>query len=261
MKIVVCIKQVPDSIEVEIDEETKRIKRESVKGIINPFDMYALEEALRLKERFGGETVVLTMGPPQAEEALREALAMGLDRAILVTDRAFAGSDTLATGYTLKCAIDKLGGADIVLCGKEAMDGSTGQVGPYLAETLSIPYVTFVSKVSTVENAQVECERLMEDHYETLRSPLPAVLTVVKEINEPRIPSLRGMLKAKKAEITKWTAEEIGGDPARFGQDGSPTRVVEVWKHTLAKEGKILEGEPDELAGLLLTELREKGLV
>ncbi len=261
MKIVVCIKQVPDTIEVEIDQETKRIKRDSVKGIINPYDMYAIEESLRLKERFGGETVAISMGPPQAESALREAIAVGIDQAILLTDTKFAGSDTLATSYTLSCAIKKIGNFDIIICGKEAMDGSTGQVGPELAENLGIPFITYVSQIINIENNQIECKRLLEDHYETLKSPLPVLITVVKEINEPRIPSLKGLLKSKKAEIKKWTADDIEGIPERFGQDGSPTRVIDVWRHSVKKEGRKISGEPEEMAEEILKELKKQGIV
>ncbi|HOL66187.1 MAG TPA: electron transfer flavoprotein subunit beta/FixA family protein, partial [bacterium] len=190
MNIIVCIKQVPETTEVKIDPVTKRIVREGVKGVINPYDAYALEEAVRLKERFGGETTVISMGPPQAESALREALAMGLDKAILLSDRQFGGSDTLATSYTLACALRKIGSFDIVICGRETLDGSTGQVGPEMAVHLGIPYITFVSRINEVTPEGLVCERLMEDHYETLQVPLPVLLTVVKEINEPRLPSL-----------------------------------------------------------------------
>ena len=261
MRIIVCIKHVPETFEVEIDNETKRIKRDSVKGIINPYDMYAIEEGLRLKERFGGETIAISMGPPQAESALREAIAMGVDDAILLTDMKFAGSDTLATSYTLSCAIKKIGNFDIIICGKEAMDGSTGQVGPEIAENLKIPFITYVSQIINIENNQIECKRLLEDHYEILKSPLPVLITVVKEINEPRIPSLKGLLKSKKAEIKKWGAKDIGGDEERFGQDGSPTRVIDIWKHTVKKEGRKLSGSAEEMADEILKELKKQGIL
>ena len=209
MKIIVCIKQVPETFEVKIDPETKRIVREGVKSIINPYDMYAIEEGIRLKERFGGEVVAITMGPPQAESALKEAIAMGVDTAILLSDKKFAGSDTLATSYTLSLAIKNIGNFDIIICGRETLDGSTGQVGPEIAVHLKIPYVTYVSKIENISDGILECKRLMEDHYETLKIKMPVLITVVKEINEPRIPSLKGMLKAKKTEIPVWSSENL----------------------------------------------------
>ena len=261
MKIIVCLKQVPESLDVRIDPETKRIVREGVKSIINPYDTYAVEEGIRLKERFGGEVISISMGPPQAEEALKEAIAMGVDDGILLTDKKFAGSDTLATSYTLSCGIKKIGNFDIIICGRETLDGSTGQVGPEVAEFLNIPYVTYVSKIENISEDVMECVRLMEDHYEKVKVKLPVLITVVKEINEPRIPSLKGLLKAKKAEIKKLTAEQIGGDEKFFGQDGSPTRVVDVWTQELKKEGKIIEGEAEDLAEEIIKQLKEMGVV
>lgn len=261
MKIIVCLKQVPESLDVRIDPETKRIVREGVKSIINPYDTYAVEEGIRLKERFGGEVISISMGPPQAEEALKEAIAMGVDDGILLTDKKFAGSDTLATSYTLSCGIKKIGNFDIIICGRETLDGSTGQVGPEVAEFLNIPYVTYVSKIENISEDVMECIRLMEDHYEKVKVKLPVLITVVKEINEPRIPSLKGLLKAKKAEIKKLTAEQIGGDEKFFGQDGSPTRVVDVWTQELKKEGKVIEGEAEDLAEEIIKQLKEMGVV
>ena len=261
MKIIVCIKQVPETFEVKIDPETKRIVREGVKSIINPYDMYAIEEGIRLKERFGGEVVAITMGPPQAESALKEAIAMGVDTAILLSDKKFAGSDTLATSYTLSLAIKKIGNFDIIICGRETLDGSTGQVGPEIAVHLKIPYVTYVSKIENISDGILECKRLMEDHYETLKIKMPVLITVVKEINEPRIPSLKGMLKAKKTEIPVWSSENLNGEEDKFGQDGSPTRVVDVWTQVIKKEGRIVEGEPEKLAEEIFNELKNLGAV
>ena len=261
MKIIVCLKQVPESLDVRIDPETKRIVREGVKSIINPYDTYAVEEGIRLKERFGGEVISISMGPPQAEEALKEAIAMGVDDGVLLTDKKFAGSDTLATSYTLSCGIKKIGNFDIIICGRETLDGSTGQVGPEVAEFLNIPYVTYVSKIENISEDVMECVRLMEDHYEKVKVKLPVLITVVKEINEPRIPSLKGLLKAKKAEIKKLTAEQIGGNEKFFGQDGSPTRVVDVWTQELKKEGKVIEGEAEDLAEEIVKQLKEMGVV
>jgi len=260
MKYIVCLKQVPDTMEVKVDPVTKRIVREGVPSILNPYDYYALEEGLRLKERFGGTTIAISMGPPQAEAVLKEALSLGVDEAYLLSDRAFAGSDTLATSYTLSQAIKKIGDYSIILCGREAMDGSTGQVGPELAEHLEVPVINYISRIINISDNQIECIRLLEDHYETLKSPLPAVITVIKEINEPRLPSLKGMLKAKKAQIPVWTKQHIGGNDNQYGQDGSPTKVVEIWHPEIKKEGRIVKGEPDELAEILFQELKKLGV-
>jgi len=186
-------------MEVRIDPETNRIIREGVPSIVNPFDFYAMEAALRLKEQYGGSAIVCSMGPPQAESALREALSLGFDQAFLLSDRGFAGSDTLATSYTLSCLVKKLMPVDVVICGREAMDGSTGQVGPELSENLGWPFLSYVSEIKEVADSRMKVRRMMEDHYEEIEGPLPAVITVVKEIAEPRLPSLKGMLKAKKS--------------------------------------------------------------
>ncbi|MGD2278875.1 MAG: electron transfer flavoprotein subunit beta/FixA family protein, partial [Candidatus Omnitrophota bacterium] len=213
MKIAVLIKQVPNTTDVKIDPETNTLKREGVESVINPFDTYAIEEAVRIKERLGeGEVVVVSMGPPQAEEALREALSLGCDSAILLSDRKFAGSDTWATSYTLSQAIRKIGDCDLIICGKQASDGDTAQVGPGVSTHLDIPQVTYVKKIESIDKSKATVERMTEEGYDIIELPLPAVLTVVKEINEPRLPSLKGKMKAKKAEIAVWTAGDLGCD-------------------------------------------------
>jgi electron transfer flavoprotein beta subunit len=261
MNIIVCVKQVPDTFEVKIDPETKRIVREGVESVINPYDTYAIEEAVRIKEKFGGKVTVLSMGPPQAEKALKEAIAMGADEAVLLSDMQFAGSDTLATSYILSCGIRKLKDFDVIVCGRETLDGSTGQVGPEAAYHLGIPYVTYVSKILDISEGKMHCIRLMEDHYEEVKAELPVLITVIKEINQPRIPSLKGMLKAKKAEIKFCRCADMEGETCNYGQDGSPTRVVDVWTEQMEKEGRKVEGEPEELAEALLTELKNLGVV
>ena len=195
MDIIVCIKQVPDTTDVRIDPMTNTLIREGVQSIINPFDMYAIEEGIQLKERFGGNVIVVTMGPPQAEAALREAISLGADEGILVSDRAFAGSDTWATSYTLAAAIKKIGGFDLIICGKQASDGDTAQVGPGIAAHLDLPQVTYVKKVENIDEKHAKVERMTEEGYEVVETPLPCLLTVVKEINEPRLPSLKGMMR------------------------------------------------------------------
>src|SRR3989339_818867 len=212
MDIIVCIKQVPDTTEVRINPETNTLIREGVPSIVNPFDENAVEAALQLKEKHGGKVTVITMGPPQAAEALKACVAMGADEVCLVSDRAFAGSDTWATSYTLAQAIKTLGHFDLILCGKQAIDGDTAQVGPGIAEWLDIPQVTFVVKVE-FENGRLKLERLLEEVNEVVECPSPAVVTVVKQINEPRLPSLKGMMRAKRAEIKNLSAQEIEALP------------------------------------------------
>ncbi len=261
MKIVVCIKQVPDVADVRIDPETNTLIREGVPSIINPFDMYAMEEGIRLRERFGGEVIVLTMGPPQAEAALREAISMGIDQAVLVSDRAFAGSDTLATSYTLAMAIGKLGAVDLVLCGKQAIDGDTAQVGPGIAENLNWGFAAYVRKIEDAGDGEITVERLMDDGYDVVRTQLPAVMTVVKEINEPRLPSLKGKMRAKKIEIPVWSSEAIGADPERLGLKGSPTQVWKIFTPEFRRKGELLQGEPREQVDRLVAEIRRMNIV
>ncbi|HNQ35316.1 MAG TPA: electron transfer flavoprotein subunit beta/FixA family protein [bacterium] len=260
-KIIVFIKQVPDTMEVRIDPETNRIIREGVPSIINPYDRYAMEAALRLKESFGSRAVVACMGPPQAEAALREAMSLGFDQAILLSSRDFAGSDTLATSYTLAALVRKLAPVDVVVCGREAMDGSTGQVGPEMAEHLGWPFLGFVSKVEELKEGRLRVNRMMEDHYEEIEGPLPLVMTVVKEIAEPRLPSLRGLLQAKKAQIQVWGREELEMEPARTGSAGSPTWVKRVWTPEHHTQGMKLTGEPEELVDRLYKELKGQNLL
>jgi electron transfer flavoprotein beta subunit len=259
MNIIVCIKQVPETTEVRINPETNTLIREGVKSIINPFDMYAIEEALRLKEKFGGKATVITMGPPQAEAALREAISMGIDEGILLSDRVFAGSDTWATSYTLAGAIKKIGGFDLIICGKQASDGDTAQVGPGISMHLDIPQVTYVKKIEEIKDGLMRVERMTEEGFEIIETPLPALLTVVKEINEPRIPSLRGMMKAKQAKIVAWSQKELGLDSQKLGLSGSPTQVIKIFTPPQRSGGQIISGEVqevvDKLAELLKGEI------
>ena len=258
MNIIVCIKQVPETTEVRINPETNTLMREGVKSIINPFDMYAIEEALRLKERFGGKVSVVTMGPPQADSALREAISMGADEGYLVCDRAFAGSDTWATSYTLAGAIRKIGTFDLVLCGKQASDGDTAQVGPGISTHLNIPQVTYVKKVEEATDKSMRLERMLEEGYEIIETPLPALLTVVKEINEPRIPSLKGLMRAKSAKITMLTQKELDLDPQQIGLCGSPTQVVKIFTPTPRIGGQILKGEVPDIAKQLVDLIKDE---
>lgn len=261
MKIVVCIKQVPDTTDVKINPETNTLIREGVASIINPFDMYAIEEAVRLKERFGGEAIVVSMGPPQATEALREALSLGIDRAVHLSDRAFAGSDTWATSLVLAKAIEKLGDCDLVICGKQASDGDTAQVGPGIAAHIDLPQATYVRRIDSVHLDTspriMVVERLLEEGYEIIELKLPALITVVKEINEPRLPSLRGKMAARKAEITTWSNQDLGCAENQIGLKGSPTQVVKIFTPPPKQGGQVFAGEPEEVTSKLIEEIKD----
>jgi electron transfer flavoprotein beta subunit len=257
LNIVVCIKQVPETTEVEFDEETGRLKREGVSAIVNPFDEYAIEEALRLREKYGGKVHVLTMGPPWAEDALRDAVAMGSDEAWLATDRAFAGADTWATSLTLAKCVQKIGETDLVICGLKTTDGDTGQTGPEMAEHLDMPHVCYVNEIRAIKDNRVTLRRIMDDGVEVLEAPLPLLITVSKDINNPRLATLRGRLKAKKAEIKEITNEELKLDPEQIGLEGSFTRVVKIFEPEEPEPGEIIEGSPEELAEAIFSRLRE----
>jgi len=257
MHFVVCIKQVPDTADVKIDPKTNTLIREGVASIINPFDRYAIEEAVRLKEKLGGKVTALTMGPPQAEMALREAIAMGVDQGILVSDRAFAGSDTWATSYTLSMALKKIGDYSVILCGKQASDGDTAQVGPGIAAHLDLPQITYVRKIEGIDAHHIVAERLLEEGYESVWSPLPCLLTVVKEINEPRLPSLKGKMASKKAQIPLWKAADLNAEREKLGLDGSPTKVVRIFNPPARQGGQIFKGEPEEIVPQVVAKLRD----
>jgi electron transfer flavoprotein beta subunit len=268
MNIIVCIKQVPNTADVRIDPVTNTLIREGVESIVNPFDMYAIEESIRLRERYGGKVTALCMGPMQAQNALKDAVAMGVDEAVLLSDRAFAGSDTLATSYTLACAIRKLAPYDIIICGKQASDGDTAQVGPGIAVHLDLPQITHVRKIEEVKSPNAEgkggviiAERLIEEGYDVVESTLPVMLTVVKEINEPRMPSLKGKIKANKMVIPVWNAAEIKADVERLGLKGSPTVVNKIFSPPRRTGGKILTGESKQVVDELMKELLEKKVV
>jgi electron transfer flavoprotein beta subunit len=232
MKIIVCIKQVPDTTDVKINPETNTLVREGIPSIINPFDVYAIEEALRLKDKFGGKVFIITLGPPQSIKALKEAVGMGADEAIQLSDRAFAGSDSWATSYTLALAIKKIGNFDIILCGKQAIDGDTGQVGPGIASQLGITQLTYVFKIIKLDPAAgtITVERLLEEGREIVEAKLPALLTVVKDINHPRSTTLFHLRRASKLAIPTWTAADLPGvDHSRLGLTGSPTQVIKIF--------------------------------
>ena len=256
MRIIVPIKQVPETNAVKMDEATGTMIREGVEAIINPLDLYAIEIAIRLREAHGGEVVAVSMGPPKAVTALKEAIAMGCDSAVLLSDKAFAGSDTWATSYVLAAAIRKLGSYDLIICGERATDGDTGQVGPGIASFLDLPVVSYVSKVDAVTlmaagmsapaSSAITVHRLVEDGYEVLEMALPGVLTVVKEVADPRLPTLRGKQKARKADIPAWAAKDLPVEAAKLGLSGSPTRVVKIFRPTVARKCEKLPAADEQ---------------
>ncbi len=261
MNIVVCLKQVPAATDVKIDPQTKTLVRQGIKNIINPFDTYALEEGIRIRERCGGKVTALSMGPPQAEEALREAISVGADEGVLLSDAAFAGADTLATAYTLAAAIQKLGQYDLIICGRQTIDGDTGQVGPELVEILGIPFIAYVSQIEEVTGGEIRARRVAENGYETIEARLPALITVVKEINVPRLPSLRGIARSKSAVIPVWTIRELGVDRGSVGVSGSATKIIDVFLPRRTFQGEIFQGELGSQVESLVDKLKDAGLV
>lgn len=259
--IVVCIKQVPDTAEVRIDPERGTLIREGVESILNPLDAYAIEAAVSLRERLGGTVTALSMGPPQAEAALREAVARGCDEGLLLSDRAFAGADTWATSYALCCAVRRLSDVQLVLCGKQAIDGDTAQVGPGLATFLDWPQATCVRRILEAGEDALTVERLTDWGDEVLAVPLPAVLTVLKDLNFPRLPSLVSQMRARRCDVRRWGPQQVDGDPAQFGLAGSPTRVVKVFTPPPRGECVVWRGEPQQSVPKLVEALRQRGLL
>lgn len=239
MQIIVPIKQVPETDQIRMDTKTGTMIRKGLSAIINPLDLYALEAALQIKEKQGGKITVLSMGPLLAEKALREALALGCDEAVLLTDRKFAGSDTWATAYTLAQAIRKLQPIDLVICGERATDGDTGQVGPGIASFLDLPLATYVDRLLGFADNGLRIRRMVENGSETIWTSLPAVLTVVKDIANPRFPTLKQKLRSKRALVTTWHASDLEVEESRLGLKGSPTRVVRIEKSKLSRQGEI----------------------
>jgi electron transfer flavoprotein beta subunit len=260
MHIIVCVKQVPDTANVRINPETNTLMREGVESIMNPFDEYALEEALKLKDSHGARVTVITMGPPQADVVLREALARGADDAVLLTDRAFAGADTLATSYALAQAIKKVTAKpDLVLFGKQAIDGDTAQVGPGVSEFLDLPLVSYVKSLRISGNT-FTAETQMDEGVDVLEGKLPVVMTVVKESSAPRFASLSGWMLAKKAAFPRWGAKDVGAAAAMCGLDGSPTKVVKIFAPPTKTGGVRMDGreEPSAAVEAIMKMLQSK---
>ena len=261
LKIVVLIKQVPNVAEVRINPETGTLVREGVPSIINPNDRNALEEALRLRDECGGKVSAVTMGPSQAKEILREALNMGVDQAILISDRAFAGADTSSTSNVLGSVINKLAEYDLILCGLEAIDGMTAQVGPQVAELLDIPQITYVRAIKVNEH-KVIATKVVDEGYQIVESTLPVLIAVTRDINKPRIPSMECILDSCLKEVTVWNANDVGLKTEETGLKGSATRI----KKTMVMQVKsahvdIIDEKPDKAAALLIEKLKKKYLL
>ena len=267
MEILVCVKQVPDTAEVKIDPEKHTVIRAGVPNIFNPFDQNALEAALQLKYSQGARVTLLSMGPPQAEDVLREGLAMGADDAYLLTDRKVGGSDTLATGYCLAQAVRKVAELqgieqfDIVLCGKQAIDGDTAQVGPQIATELGIPQITYAAEIN-VDGTTVRVKQQNEEGYIVTEAQFPVLITAVKELNEPRFPTIRGTMKAKKREIPHLSADDIKVDETKIGLKGSPTMVRKIFTPPQRTQGLVIkEEDPNAAVSVLMEKLTAQKII
>jgi electron transfer flavoprotein beta subunit len=266
LHFVVCLKQVPDSSEVRIDPKTNTLMREGVPSIINPYDAHALEEAICLKEKVGGKVTIVTMGPPQAKEALKKAMSFGADRAILLSDRAFAGSDSLATAYILSRTIEKIQETetvDLVFAGKEAIDGDTAQTGPGIATRLNFPQLTYVIKVTNIDQDSITVHRKLESGREVVQAKLPALLTVEKELNDLRYASLPNMMKAAAYEPEVWDVKSLDFDATQMGLKGSPTSVNRIFAPPARTGGDQIDGtkDPKGAAAVVVERLFQQNIV
>ncbi len=253
MKIAVCIKQVPVNTKIEVDPSTGTLIREGTETQLNPYDEYAIEEALRIKEQTGGHVSIFTMGPPQAEEILQDALAMGADSAYLLTDRSFAGADTLATSYTLSKAMEYIGLPDLIICGKQAIDGDTAQVGPSISQILNTSLSSNVQKIKSISENSITVEQMMDNGFHVVNLKLPALITVVKGINTPRVALLGNRLKALNEKTNILNSEVLNIKPSQCGLEGSPTRVYKSFAPKRNKTCKMLKGEYSKLTDDLLS--------
>lgn len=262
MNIVVCIKQVPDTTEVKLDPKTGTLIREGVPSIINPDDKAGLEEALKIKDKIGAKVTVITMGPPQADVALREAYAMGADEVILLTDRAFAGSDTWATSSAVAGALKKID-YDLIIAGRQAIDGDTAQVGPQIAEHLQVPSISYVEEIQEIAEDHVVVRRQFEDRYQIIKVKFPCLLTTLGEMNEPRYMRVSRVYDAYRDEelIKKWTVNDIEVDHANLGLKGSPTNVKKSFTKGAKTAGKVFDVDAKEGAKIILDKLKEQFLI
>ncbi|PKN67378.1 MAG: electron transfer flavoprotein subunit beta [Deltaproteobacteria bacterium HGW-Deltaproteobacteria-15] len=263
MDIVVLVKQVPNTMEVKLDPKTGNLIREGIESIINPDDKHALEAAVRIKQEHGGKVTAVSMGPPQAIDAISEAVGLGADEGILLTDRAFAGADTWATSTTLGKAIEKIGRFDLVLCGRQAIDGDTAQIGPQVADYLGVPQVTYVFDIEEIKKSSITVKRRLEDGFERIQCTLPALLTTIGELNKPRFPRVDRLIDACKenARIETWNSADLGIQTREVGLEGSLTNVIKTFAPKFQRQGEILEGDAKAAVKSLVGKLREKRLI
>ena len=263
MKIIVLIKQVPNTTDVKLDPKTGNLIRENIESLINPDDRHAIEAAVRLKEAGGGKITVISMGPTQAIDAISEALGMGADEGILLSDRAFAGADTWATSLTLGKAIEKIGSFDLILCGRQAIDGDTAQIGPQVADYLGVPQVTYVFDIESLKGKSGVVKRRLEDGFERVKCRLPALFTVIGAINKPRYACVGGLIDAckEKAPIRIWNAGDIGVQTRDVGLEGSLTHVIKTFAPKFQREGEMIEGDTKTAAAALVGKLKENNLI
>ncbi len=261
MKILVYVKQVPDTDDVKLDPRTGNLMRDGVQSVINPFDANGVETALQLKEKYGGSVVAISMGPPQADDVLKKALAMGCDESVLLSDRALGGADTLATGYPLAKAAAKIGDYDLIICGRHATDAETAQTGPIIAAFLDIPQVTLVDRVS-IEDGCAICRRMLPDRYETVKVKLPALITVCSEINSPRYPTPLNIMKALKKPRVVWNAKDLGCQEDLIGAAGSPSSNKKIFEPPKRMaETKYFSGDVEAMAKAIADALEAEKII
>ena len=260
MKIVVLVKQVPDSTEIRVDKATGTLIRAGVPSIINPDDLAGVEEALKLKETTGATVTIVSMGPPQASEMLKELYARGVDECVLITDRKFAGADTCATSSTLAAALDKLG-YDLIIAGRQAIDGDTAQVGPQTAERLGIPQVTYVDEIKTVNGDTITVKKALEDCEQIIEAKLPVVLTTLSGMNNPRYMNCNDIVDSMNKEVTVWTFDDLGIDESKVGLAGSPTKVHSTFTKDVSADTETFTLPANETAKLIAQALKEKQLI
>ncbi|MBN1150011.1 electron transfer flavoprotein subunit beta/FixA family protein [candidate division WOR-3 bacterium] len=261
MKIVVCVKQVPDISQSKVDPETYTIVRTGVDAVVNPFDLYAVEAALKIKDKIEASVTAISMGPPQAEDALREVISMGVDNAVLLSSKDFAGSDTLATSYALSKGIKQVGNVDLIITGRQAIDGDTAQVGPGIAQHLEYPVITDVNGFDGIDENGLKVRAMTEEGYIELSVHFPAVISVGKGIGEPRMPSLRNKMRARKEIIPVWSPEDVDADTSMLGLKGSPTQVVKIFTPEVGGEVLFIEGEPESQAERIVEILSERHII
>ncbi len=263
MNIITLIKQVPDTTDIKTDPKTGNLIREGIESIINPDDRHAIEVAVSLKEKYKGKSIVVSMGPPQAIDAISEAIGMGIDEGILLADRNFGGADTWATSFTLGKAIEKINAYDLILCGRQAIDGDTAQIGPQVAEFLGLPQLTYVMDIEEVDDRRIIVKRGLGNGYERVESPLPALITVIGELNKPRYPRVDLLINACKenARITLWNAADLKVSVQEIGLSGSLTRVIKTFSPKVKREGEMLKGDKGEAVGQLIERLAGNYLI